>query len=509
MANILMFVSDNNSGRLSLPHMKGDSAIENGGWKAFTWQNKHYLWIALLAGITHFIILRWLYPVPSYFADSFTYVGAAANNQPISFRPIFYSKLIQFFRLLSTSELALIAGQYGSWWLANLFLFFTSCYFFLLKGWKKYLLFALLILHPFWVFSSNYISSDTFFNSLTVAWFTLLIWVMHKPKWYIISLHLWLLLMIFMLRYNAVYFPIFTAVAILFATLSTWKKLAYILVAVAFVFSFIEYTSRQTEKLVGTKIFTGFSGWQYANNALHVVRNKKIDPSTIENQKVRELLVFNQSFFNTYKDSITTKASAWYMWHPQSPLKLYLRQHNAKAGFFRTWNELAPLYGKFGKTIILQNPVAYIQHFVVPNLGEYVLPRLELYDTYFEDVDTVAAVATKYFNYKSNKVSKHRPALYTAVFGHSNWLFLVLNVMGVGLGCWYYFSKQYRKYPKLINRFLLCFALFFLANFFFIVLLAPSVLRYHVPIIALAIPIVLFLITTFTNRKNEAAGSVV
>ena len=474
-----------------------------GGFRYFVHTNKHYLWTAIVLSLAYFIALRLLYPIPSYFADSFTYVGAAAKNQPVSFRPVMYSKLIQLFRFLSENELALIAGQYFSSVLANLFLFFTTAYFFGFNRWQKLVLFVLLIAHPFYFFSSNYVSSDSFFSSFTVAWFTLLIWIMHRPRWYVTTLHIVLLMLVFTLRYNAVYFPFVTAIAIFFAPMHWGKKLATIATCAVLILGFIETTSRISKAVVGTKIFTGFSGWQFANNALHIVRFKKIDTAEIEDKKVKELLRYSQDYFSQTNDDIPTKASAWYMWHPYSPLKGYMKTQFPKQAYFRKWTALAPLYGKFGKSIILHHPSAYIEHFVLPNAQAYLHPRLEIYDTYFENVDTIAKVARVYYNHTTNRTSKHRPALYAAVFSPWPYIFTLVNVLLLVLGSWYWLSKEYLQQPRLVNRFLLCFAAFFFANFFFVVLLAPSVFRYHIAALTLSFPILLLLLQTLLGRHRK------
>ena len=478
-------------------------------FKAYLKQNSTYIWVALAASLFYFLVLRLLYPVPSYFADSFTYVGAAAYNQQITFRPVMYSKLIQFFRVFSTSEIALIASQYFSTVSANLFLFFSCSYFFGFRKWQKIIVFALLILHPFHVFAANYVASDAFFTSLTVAWFTLIIWIMRRPTWYLVALHIALLFLVFTIRYNAIYFPFITAIAILFCRLQVWKKTAIMLVIAGIFFSYIIYTKNITEAKVGTRVFTAFSGWQFANNALHVVKNKKIDTSNIQDTQVKQLLAHSEHFFDTTNLHIPSSASAWYMWYPGGPLKTYMNAHHQTNGYFRNWNAVAPLYDKFGKVIVLQNTGAYIKYFVAPNTQAYLLPKLEIYETYFENVDTVAAIAQTYFKYENNRTSKHKPAVYTAVFGHWPAMFTLVNLLLLIGSAWYIFTRRYLHQSSLVNQFLVCYAAFFVANLLFIVLLAPSVLRYHITIMTIAFPIVLHLLFPQKNaRMKDPASSV-
>lgn len=465
-------------------------------------ENKTYSFAALILGTGYFFLLRYLYPVPSFFADSFTFVGAAITNQPITFRPILYSKILQIFKFITTSDVALIAAQFFCNLLVNLFLFFTTSWFFRFKKAYKILLFALLIVHPFYLFYSNYVSSDAFFNSFAVLWFTLILWILIKPKWYLVLAQLVLLGLLFELRYNAIYFPVIAAVAILLSNMKLKAKLVSITANVLVVAGLMLFTSYITGKVAGTKTFSPFGGWQMANNALHVLRHEKIDTATIDDKQVRELITYSQNFFDTTKEYIPGKATAWYMWYFKSPLKTYMQVYPKKSkAYFRTWAALGPIYNKFGRTIILKKPGTYIQYFVLPNSVEYFLPELEIYQTYMENKDTIAPVAVKYFKYKTNEAPKHKPAVYAAVFTHWKYVFLVQNILFITLGLWYWIAKKYKHQPRKANQFLLCFALFFLANMFFIILLAPSVLRYHIFIMVLAFPVLLFLIRALFGKN--------
>ncbi|RZK30664.1 MAG: hypothetical protein EOO61_18975, partial [Hymenobacter sp.] len=64
--------------------------------------NRKYLLIGLAASIVYFIILRMLYPIPSCYSDSFTYLQVAQDNAEVSFRPVEYSKIIRLFKGFST-----------------------------------------------------------------------------------------------------------------------------------------------------------------------------------------------------------------------------------------------------------------------------------------------------------------------------------------------------------------------------------------------------------------------
>jgi hypothetical protein len=463
--------------------------------------NKGFLLTAAFIAIAYFIILRILYPIPSFYADSFTWINAANKNQPVTFRPIGYSKFIQFFKIFSTSDVALIAGQFLSNLLSNLFLFFTFSYFFQLKKLYQYILFALLIVNPLYLFYSNYVSSDAFFCCLTVCWFSLLIWIMYKPWWITILIQLIVLAALFELRYNAVIYPFITAIALLLTNQKWTRKLSAILVTFLLNACFIFITIKANESYAGTKTFSAFSGWQMANNAMHILRYEKIDSASIQDKEVKDVLKYVTPFFDTAK-FVPRGANAWYMWHDDSPLKKYMKVVAPNALYFRAWNALGPVYNNFGKTIILKKPGAYLKYFVLLNTKNYFLPPLEVYETYMEGSDTIADVAVKYFNYKSSKTPHHHPFIYAIVFNPWKHVFLIANMLILMLGLLYLYKKAYKVQKVLFNKTLLCFAALYLGNFFFVVLLAPTVFRYHIFILTLSFPVILCLMQSLLHKAQ-------
>ncbi len=475
-----------------------------------TKNNRIIIYMTLMIGCIYFIALRLIYPVPSFFIDSFAWVQAAKTGQPVTFRPIGYSKLILFFKLLSSSDFALIAGQYFSNLIVNLLLYFTCTFFFKLKKVFNILLIILLIANPFYLFYSNYVSSDSFFNCLAVLWFILIIWLIYKWSWKLLVCQLIVLTLLFELRYNALFFPAVSTIAMSLSKLSIIEKTIgivsnYVLIAVIIIF-----TMFINEDYTGTKTFSAFGGWQLANNALHVVQHEKIDIDAIKDTEVQEFATYIEYYFDTTQLSFpNSSATAVFMWVPNSPLKRYMNIYSGRTNsYFKTWNVLGPLYSDFGKTVILQKPLSYIQHFVLPNTKSYFFPPLETYEAYMDNNDTIASVASEYYNYKTNKVYSHHPYIQTIIFKPMRYIFIVFNCI-LMISCFYYFfTKQYRKQMLMVHHSILIFISLCIFNFLFIVFLAPSVFRYHIFILTLSYPIVLLLIqelaTTLIRKAKRS-----
>lgn len=468
-------------------------------------QHKSYLFTALVVGVAYTLLVRWLLPLPSFFSDSYTYIKAAAFNQPVSFRPILYSKILRLLAWFPHPDAVVVAAQYASNLLANLLLFYTVSYHFELSKKYRLLIFALLIVYPLYVFYSVYISSDAFFNALAVVWFTGLIWLMNKPKGYVIWIHSILLGLLFLLRYNAIYFPCISAIAIFYSHFTSIKKWLYASGSFLVVAIIMLVVTEVNQRYTGTKIFSAFSGWQMANNALHIVRHERADPLQWDDPQLQQLGTYINQYFDTANPGLFTNGvSGGYMWAPDSPLKQWAQQHkDAKRAYFRVWNQVAPLYHQYGKTVIIQNPVGYIRYFVLPNTKEYLLPQLEIYEAYMQNDDTIAATATKFFNISNNKTPQVNQRLYHWMWKPWKIGFGMLNVLIIAFGLWYLRSQKRRNKAGWMNRIIILFYALFILNGCFIVWLAPSVLRYHLFIITISFAIVPAGIAVLRKRITE------
>jgi hypothetical protein len=297
-------------------------------------------------------------------------------------------------------------------------------------------------------------------------------------------------------------------IAVLLGKHSFWKRTLSISASILLIGVFVYINTQINYKKTGTKTFTAFSGWQLANNAMHIVRHKDIDTTNISDKDVKHLITYSKAFFDTSKDYIPEYASSWYMWFYKSPLKQYMNEYEGRSKYyFRTWSALGPIYNKLGRTIILQNPGSYLRYFVLPNSKEYILPRMEIYRNYFEHVDTIGLIARQFYGYKESKIPAKKQVVYDIVFTPWKYLFPLMNLLFIGLTIWYVGKRKYKEQLKLFNYTLLNFTALYVANFFFIVLLAPTVFRYHIFIITIGYPIILLLLQQVKLQKPIVVDS--
>ncbi|GGH80148.1 hypothetical protein HNQ91_004912 [Filimonas zeae] len=472
--------------------------------------NKQLLTIGLLTGVGYLLLLRVLFPFPSFYADSYTYLDAAAEQQPISFRPIQYSEFISFFHNFSTSDLPLIAGQYFSAVLANLFLFFTCTYLFKLPGFLKKIVFALLVFNPLYLLTANFVLSDSFFCSLTTAWIACLIWIIYKPGIANILGQLILLLLLFKLRYNALIFPCFTTLALIFSKQNVWIKTGVAIASFGILFILMDKISDTTQKLTGTRTFSAFSGWQMASNAIHVLRNQPADTTNFDSeQRTINHFVIN---YLIDKDSLKVKeeeVTASYIWDRQSPLKQYLNYYasldNYTDTYFETWTALGPVYNTFGAAVIQQQPLAYIRYFVWPNTKRYFFPVMEAYEQFNEGRDSVDKLAARFYNYQSTNIDNRHASLHIAALAPWKYLFPVVNTAFILLSLLYLITGRYRRQSRLFNQVLLTVTAFYLGNLCFVSAVAPNVFRYHLFVITLLLVFGTYLGYLLANKKADVS----
>jgi hypothetical protein len=144
----------------------------------------------------------------------------------------------------------------------------------------------------------------------------------------------------------------------------------------------------------------------------------------------------------------------------------------------------------------------------MPNAIQYFIPPLEAYETYNQNLDTVPAIVKEFFKYESNKTGPHFPTVYSVAFNPWKFAFPALNVLFIALVLFYLAGRRYRYQLPLFNHTLLIFGLLYVTNFLFIVLLAPTVFRYHVFVITLLIPLILCLFQNATTAAKTKVENV-
>lgn len=471
--------------------------------------NKKWIFLSLGICCIYFLIHNIYFPFPNLYPDSFTYIQCARDNQMVSFRPIEYSRFIAYFKTISDSSFALIFFQFLLNYFAHIFLFLTVLFHFNFTNSAKWVFFVLLFLNPISSVLANSILSDSLFTSFAVIWFSLLIWIVKTPKWYLFVIQTITLIFIFKLRYHGILFPIVLFIAVFMIKIKLWEKAFVIVLNVLIIYILVNITIQNNDQFVKVKTFSAFSGWQMANNALHILQHKeiKIDTSKISEDDTDTKSVYNlvNHYFDTAKNPLLSNtASAVYIWNVNSPLKQYVPMYMQEFGFktyFDSWQSLGPVYNKFGSFIIFQHPGAYFKYFVLPNLSNYFNPDLEAINTYCVNADTIPPVVVNYYGFKSNAISKSSKTIHSSLIFKQSVYFTIINCVYLILMIIYLLLNR-NLYKTFQFKIMVLMLIFFFVNFGFITLLAPSVYRYHVFILILLIPFCIHLFQNMLARKK-------
>jgi len=441
----------------------------------------------LIVAMLCWAIFKYFYPFASFIhGDSFAYMNSAYHNLPIYTYPIGYSRFLRLFSVFSNSDLLFTSVQYVLLQGAMVSLLYTVFFFHNIKRWMQLSLLVFFTLNPVNWYIANLVSSDCLFLTLSISWLATLIWVIHRPSFSVMLIHGLVLFVAFTVRYNALFYPFISLVAIFFGRKRFWLKVSGITAAFLAIGIFISYTSGQYQKLSGIRQFSPFSSWQLANNALYAY--KFVEPS--ERKKLDKRFTAIDQQVRTYFDSTKDHrkypqerliASTYYMWHKNSPLRTYMQEwYKADSGRRDQvrWAKMGPLLKDYGTALIKAYPSEFWYWYLRPNLLKYYAPPVEYLENYNMNTDTVASIAKNWFAYSSNKVytrTKDRKVsalyLHPIIAGMMNAVFVILSISFLSLG-------GLKEKTGLFKIWLL-FAFFWLCNIGFSVFASPIALRFQ------------------------------
>lgn len=447
---------------------------------------RYYLRLSAVVIVLQFVVFKWLYPYPNFLPDSFSYLETAMEKRSINIWPIGYSWFLELFGLISRSHWWLVSSQYVLLEAAILYLVFSTGYLLQTSGWLFGGMLLTGIASPLVLHISNFVSSDALFAALSLVWFTQLLWILCKPKMVVLVLHAFILLIVFTVRYNAMYYPFVSITVILFTgmrTLWKWGSIALVLFSLG---AFIGYTQVQYYKETGSVRFSPFSGWQLASNALYAYAYV---PAAARS-KERFTYIDLQRLADRHMDSLqrTTSTPAlsqgiYYLWNSQSPLQrfptIWWGSDSTMTGFKR-WTFAGSIYREYASYLVRTYPTTFLRHYVWPNLVNYYVPPPEFLGSYNMGKDTVDPVAVQWFRLQTKRVYTNtaNPAIDINAY-YPLWLAL-LNLFFVLAFTGFVLAGGFANSTSEIKKISGCLMLVWICNIVFSVIASPVVLRYHV-----------------------------
>ncbi|HEY1038920.1 MAG TPA: hypothetical protein VGF30_05915 [Bacteroidia bacterium] len=317
----------------------------------------------------YFLISSW-YPFPDVYSDSWNYMLNAQRDTYAVYRPVGYSHVLQFIHGFSDSIRAIFTFQLLALYLSNAVLIFSLKYIFNINGIAGYILSAAVVLSPCAIYMSNMIMSDSIFASLTCLFLTCVVWVLYRPKLYWLYLPIpFILFLILNIRFSGLFYPVLL-IPFFFVNNKKmfWVPSLFVLISVMF---FNVYNKKQMKQMTGVNtVLGGFGGWQWANNALHIIPHVKVDANKIkkyEHQVLHQIVMQDTAFIA--KTLARRPATAEFMWDKESPLKKYLYQYMNTTGtpYMSAWVKAGIEMEEYGKDLAKQHPGAYLKYYVWPS----------------------------------------------------------------------------------------------------------------------------------------------
>jgi hypothetical protein len=489
-------------------------------WIKLHKEHQLYLLIAAILSIVLFTGFKVLYPFPNFFPDSFSYLDAAMRNDKINIWPIGYSQFLRLFSSVTDSDTALLFFQYIVLEASIAYLLLSVAFFFQPDKWITRILWGLIfiILQPLLLHISNFISSDAIFSALSITWATQLFWLIKRPTLKLMILHGLILVVAFMARYNALWYPIISAGILLWVRWPIINKLAATGYVLFLPLLFIWNTSGHYQKMTGMRQFSAFGGWQMAANAMYAYSHVKPEvPQDLPKrfQKIHGVVNHHMDSIQRLPTRPDNELGIYYLWDEQAPLKKYLRENwpasKADTGAvlpipgFNRWSEIAPMYSAYGAYLIKKYPGAYFKYYLWPNLINYYAPSAEFLRVYNMGKDTIEPIATVWFKYENNKVhvrSKDKGLLYMEYYQPLPGIVNVLFVLGL-IG--FLVLGGTKKNDRYLNQLFIVTGILWTSNLAFSITASPIVLRYQLFPAILALTFGAVFIGFIINECKRAA----
>lgn len=463
-------------------------------------EQKLALLLAIGLYVIIYIIIKATYGIPVVHPDTGSYVLSAQTNTFNGYRPIGYSWFISYFHSINSAFEAIFVWQFFLNALANLALIFTIKYFFKPKNWLFYTFAALLIFSPSVLYCTNYVMSDSIFNTLTIVYITSSLWLIHKPQTINVLLHLIVLFLVINVRYTALFYPIISSIILI---VQARKKYLYAIIALLPIFLLIKIYSdirAQTRELYGFHEFSGFSGWALANNVVSIIPYIDLQPEQFRDPELK----FIHQVITSYPDTIYTPEqvrTTQFMWSQTYPGKRILAQFIRTKSFKyqKAWIYSGIKFKEYGKILIKEYPWLYTKHFLFPNFKQlFVGFDINLKETYEPNELNI-----NYFNSESEDYTYPSPFFHklNGIRKISTPILWILFIIGLT----YLFWKRKNNTSEENKALIFILSFFILFTGFSVVAHPINNFRYLIPVYFVLCLIPIIALNKAVNKENTLA----
>ena len=460
--------------------------------------------------IAGYFFLKICYPFPDMTAsDSGGYVAAAIGDLFYVYRPFGFYWFLQVLHAVSSSIHAVFICQHILHFTSVVFFIWTVSFFLPPKRNVWYYTFiGLCCFSPFYFYMSNSLLSDSLFATLTTFWLTTAIWVVMRPAIFSGILHALLLFWLLHTRYIAFFYPFLSFP--FFIWLLRKRSLLPVFFSVFAILVFYNQTCNSMEATVGKRQFsTGFSGWQTANNALHVIPHIDLKTNELPDARLR---VLHQFVMHQKEEIARTTAqgpSASFLWSQNLPLKQYLfhMMEQNQSDYLRTWVKAGDDFGRYGNYLISHYPFSYLRHYFLPNLWCSFYPPTEGYANYnYREIFKEEIV---YYRLAENTDISARwdfmkiPAPHVPLINLVGWIFIFILLSAALV----HIKKiKFSRHERIIFWFLLTFGITYIGA---VTYGSPIAARYFLPLVSVKSFVIYLLLNHLPIKKQPDAPETI
>lgn len=470
-----------------------------------------FLWskergIELLAFLSLSIILMFwylsAYPYPIINGDSGNYILRAREMTIGAYRPFGYSVFIAWLHDLSKDIRVIFYGQYFLNFLATTFFLFSIKYLLNLNKLWYYIVSFVMLVSPSVLYLTVLVMSDSLFYVLCLLFLVSILWLIKTDnKWWVVLIHLLLLYFLLYTRYVALIYPFVSLIALLwgkFTYLRLMVSLSPLLVAVLF----YNKVKHKMEEVFNIEIFSGFSGWALANNAVSVVPYTDLKLDDIKDLEVK----YVHSFVIKQPDSVYASfkyiRSTNFMWRKDMPAKLMMMDYRKQrqTTYPKLWLYSGQMLQKYALYMIKNHPWLYFRYFIIPNIGE-IFSTFEI-----REWDTFDPLKLDYFEYPVQEYTYTKPLISKMQYLRMTTTFLGWFLFPIAV---VFLILKRKSIQPSVFAMLCCIWLFLLAHCFMSVIGHPiNNFRYLLPIYPILLITICFGLMQFGQRKREGKNAI-
>lgn len=460
--------------------------------------------------IVYYYVFAWLkdaYPLPQISWDSNYYIRSAFNTD-YGLRPSGYPYFLGMLYDLSPTLDQVVNAQFILHYISIITFLFAIHKIFKIR-WVMYAVGGLLmLLEPVALYHINSILSDQLFSSLTIlALSTLLLYFAYRSPIFLIF-HIALMFLCIEVRHIGLFYPFFTIITLLLFSKNIKHNIAFtVLILVAF-FAIHRWHVNENIQRFNSAVYSPFSGWTHANNAIYSLRYADIEANDISDEGVRKTHILIKKFLDStgYREEAIGSA---YLWTGQSPLNIIreqvmdtLRQRmDDNEAWYTSWYTLAPTYADYGIYIQSHYPLAYYEGYIQPNVATLISPHIgEMGDYYAAPVNDTAILnrySLKETDFKG-ATQVYKNTINEYIIQIYQYLLILFTICSVAFLCRY---KSFERASRIALSIILIFTLTFYGSMLYS---SWFMCRYLLPIYMLMITVVIITIPTYVHKLGKS-----